>query len=375
MAKRRNFTDQFKAKVALEALRGDKTVQEIAAKHQLHPNQVSTWKRQAIDGMADVFSGGKQSGPTEAEVKELHAKIGRLAVENDFLSEGLKPVSPEEKRAMIIRDHPELSISKQCKLVRLSRSAFYYTPVGIDADTLAMMKEIDRVFTKYPFFGSRQIAAYLRREEIAVGRHRVRRLMAKMGLEAVYKRPKTSQPHPQHPVYPYLLRSLQIERPNQVWCADITFVPVRNGFLYLVAIMDWASRKVLSWRLSNTMHADFCVEALQEAIVKYGPPEICNTDQGSQFTGSAWITTLTAAGARISMDGRGRYLDNIFIERLWRSLKQEAIYLQEISDGFQARRVIKGWMTFYNTERPHSALDRLTPDDAYWAGLEEQKAA
>ena len=166
-----------------------------------------------------------------------------------------------------------------------------------------------------------------------------------------------------------------IDRPNQVWCADITFVPVRNGFLYLVAIMDWATRKVLSWRLSNTMHADFCVEALSEAIARYGPPEIMNTDQGSQFTGSAWITTLTEAGVRISMDGRGRYLDNIFIERLWRSLKQEAIYLEEINEGFRARRVIKGWMAFYNTSRPHSALDRQTPDDAYWAGLEERHAA
>nr|WP_227538428.1 IS3 family transposase [Tritonibacter mobilis] len=375
MAKRRNFTDQFKAKVALEALRGDKTVQEIAAKHQLHPNQVSTWKRQAIEGMADVFSGGKQSGPTEAEVKELHAKIGRLAVENDFLSEGAQKVSPAKKRSMVQRDHPKLSISQQCKLVSLSRSAFYYTPVGIDADTLEMMKEIDRVFTKYPFFGSRQIAAYLRREGTVVGRHRVRRLMAKMGLEAIYKRPRTSQRHPQHPVYPYLLRKMQIDRPNQVWCADITFVPVKNGFLYLVAIMDWATRKVLSWRLSNTMHADFCVEALKEAMAKHGPPEIMNTDQGSQFTGSAWITTLTEVGVRISMDGRGRYLDNIFIERLWRSLKQEAIYLEEITDGFQARRVVKNWMAFYNTRRPHSALDRQTPDDAYWAGLAEQKAA
>ena len=284
-------------------------------------------------------------------------------------------MSPDKKRAMIKRNHPELSISQQCKLVRLSRSAFYYTPVGIDADTLALMKEIDRVFTKYPFFGSRQIAAYLRRDGTVVGRHRVRRLMAKMGLEAIYKRPRTSQPHPQHPVYPYLLRKMQIDRPNQVWCADITFVPVRNGFLYLVAIMDWATRKVLSWRLSNTMHADFCVDALNEAIAKHGPPEIMNTDQGSQFTGAAWITTLTEAGVRISMDGRGRYLDNIFIERLWRSLKQEAIYLEEISDGFQARRVIKNWMAFYNAERPHSALDRQTPDDAYWAGLKEQKAA
>ena len=276
---------------------------------------------------------------------------------------------------MIQRDHPDLSISQQCKLVQLSRSAFYYTPVGIDTETLAMMKEIDRVFTKYPFFGSRQIAAYLRREGKVVGRHRVRRLMAKMGLEAIYKRPRTSQPHPQHPVYPYLLRKVQIDQPNQVWCADITFVPVRNGFLYLVAIMDWATRKVLSWGLSNTMHADFCVEALTEAIAQYGPPEIMNTDQGSQFTGAAWITTLTEAGVRISMDGRGRYLDNIFIERLWRSLKQEAIYLEEICDGFHARRVIKNWMAFYNTERPHSALARQTPDDAYWPGLEQQKAA
>ena len=284
-------------------------------------------------------------------------------------------MSPEKKRAMIKRDHPQLSISQQCKLVRLSRSAFYYAPVGIDTDTLAMMKEIDRVFTKYPFFGSRQIAAYLRREGVVVGRHRVRRLMARMGLEAIYKRPRTSQPHPQHPVFPYLLRKMQIDRPNQVWCADITFVPVRNGFLYLVAIMDWASRKVLSWRLSNTMHADFCVDALNEAIAKYSPPEIMNTDQGSQFTGSAWITTLTEADVRISMDGRGRYLDNIFIERLWRSLKQETIYLEEINDGFQARRIAKNWIAFYNTERPHSALDRRTPDEAYWTDLEEQKAA
>ena len=276
---------------------------------------------------------------------------------------------------MIQRDHPKLSISQQCKLVRLSRSAFYYTPVGVDAVTLEMMKEIDCVFTKYPFFGSRQIAAYLRREDIVVGRHRVKRLMAKMGLEAIYKRPRTSQPRPQHLVYTYLLRKMQINRPNQVWFADITFVPVRNGFLYLVAIMDWASRKVLSWRLSNTMHADFCVEALNETIAKHGPPEIMNTDQGNQLTGSAWITKLTEENVRISMDGRGRYLDNIFIERLWRSLKQEAIYLEEISDGFQARRVIKDWMAFYNTKRPHSALDRQTTDEAYWIDLEGQKAA
>lgn len=284
-------------------------------------------------------------------------------------------MSPAKKKAMIHCDHPTLSISRQCRLVKLSRSAFYYAPVGTDEATLELMKTIDRVFTKYPFFGSRQILAYLRRSGIVAGRHRVRRLMAKMGLEAIYKRPRTSQPHPQHPVYPYLLRKMVIDRPNQVWCADITFIPVKRGFLYLVAIMDWATRKVLSWRLSNTMHADFCVEALKEAIDRFGPPEIMNTDQGSQFTGLAWITTLTDARVRVSMDGRGRYLDNIFIERLWRSLKQEAVYLEELNDGFQAHRVIQDWMNFYNTDRPHTALERRTPKEAYWAGQTEKLAA
>lgn len=284
-------------------------------------------------------------------------------------------MSPAEKKSMVTRDHPNLSIVRQCEILELSRSAFYYAPVGLDKETLAIMKAIDRAFTKYPFFGSRQIRAYLRREGIVVGRHRVRRLMRLMGLEAVYKRPRTSQPHPAHRVYPYLLKGISIDLPNQVWCADITYIPVRRGFLYLVAIMDWATRKVLAWRLSNTMHASFCVEALEEALAKHDPPEIINTDQGSQFTGADWITTLTEADVRISMDGRGRYLDNIFIERLWRSLKQEAVYLTELQDGFQAQQVIEDWIRFYNTERPHSALDHQTPLEAYWAGRNEKQAA
>jgi putative transposase len=284
-------------------------------------------------------------------------------------------MSPAEKKAMIRRDHPELSVGRQCRLVKLSRSAFYYRPMGVDDETLAVMTAIDKVFTRYPFFGSRQITAYLRRDGIVVGRHRVRRLMRLMGLEAIYKRPRTSQPHPAHPVYPYLLKNLAIDQPNLVWCADITFIPVRHGFLYLVAIMDWATRKVLSWRLSNTMHASFCVEALEEAVARYGPPGIMNTDQGSQFTGSAWITTLAEAGVRASMDGRGRCMDNIFIERLWRSLKQEAVYLAEIEDGFHARRVIGEWVAFYNADRPHSALEHRTPDEAYWGREPERQAA
>lgn len=283
-------------------------------------------------------------------------------------------MSPTEKKSMVTRNHPGLSIARQCELLKLSRSAFYYTPVGMDEETLAAMKAIDQVFTKYPFFGSRQIRAYLRREGVMVSRHRIRRLMRLMGLEAIYKRPRTSQPHPAHRVYPYLLKGMAIDRPNQAWCADITYIPVRHGFLYLVAIMDWATRKVLSWRLSNTMHASFCIEALEEAMAKYGPPEIMNTDQGSQFTGADWITMLSDASVRVSMDGRGRYLDNIFIERLWRSLKQEAIYLTELQDGFQAQRVIQEWIGFYNAERPHSALEYQTPREAYW-GEENQKQA
>ncbi|MFT5065654.1 MAG: putative transposase [Yoonia sp.] len=199
--------------------------------------------------------------------------------------------------------------------------------------------------------------------------------MGIMGLQAIYKGPNTRKKHPQHRIYPYLLRKVPITRPNHVWCSDITYIPVRRGFLYLVAIMDWATRKVLAWRLSNTLDASFCVDALNEAIAKYGKPEIMNTDQGSQFTGSAWITTLTEAEVKISMDGRGRYLDNIFIERLSRSLKQEAVYLHELQDGFQAKRVIKDWISFYNSERPHTALEKRTPDNAFFDAERNQKAA
>jgi putative transposase len=199
-------------------------------------------------------------------------------------------MSPTECNALINADWTDLSLTKQCKLLKISRSSLYYTPVGVNAETLELMYEINQVFTKFPFFGSRQITAYL---QFHAGRHRVRRLMGIMGLQAIYKGPNTSKKHPQHRIYPYLLRKLPIKRPNHVWCSDITYIPVRRGFLYLVAIMDWATRKMLAWRLSNTLDARFCVEALKEAITKYGKPEIMNTDQGSQFTGSAWITTLT----------------------------------------------------------------------------------
>jgi putative transposase len=277
-------------------------------------------------------------------------------------------MSRGERKAMIVRGHPALSLSRQCEVLSISRSSFYHAAKGESPATLALMRRIDEVFLKYPFYGSRQMARQLRREGVRIGRHRVRRLMRLMGLAAIYQAPRTSAPHPAHRVYPYLLKGLVIDRPNRVWCADITYIPVQRGFLYLVAIMDWATRHVLSWRLSNTMDARFCVEALEEALSRYGKPEIFNTDQGSQFTSLDFTGVLKDAGVAISMDGRGRCMDNIFIERLWRSLKYEAVYLHELTDGFRAERVIRNWMGFYNTERPHSALAGRTPAEAYGAG-------
>ena len=227
------------------------------------------------------------------------------------------------------------------------------------------MRRIDELFLKYPFYGARRMALHLRREGVRIGRRRAPRLMCLMGLQAIYRAPRTSAPHPEHRIYPYLLRGLAIERPDHVWCSDITYIPVRRGFLYLVAIMDWASRYVLAWRLSNTLDAGFCTDALDETLAAHGAPEIFNTDQGSQFTSMTFTGRLQAAGIRISMDGRGRFMDNIFIERLWRSLKYEAIYLHEIADGLTARRLIRDWVVFYNAERPHAALGGRTPAEAY----------
>ena len=274
-------------------------------------------------------------------------------------------MSRAERRAMVERDHPALSLSRQCRLLSIGRSSLYYTSRGESAETLALMRRIDELFLKYPFYGARQMVRHLRREGVRIGRRRAGRLMRLMGLQAVYRAPRTSEAHPERRVYPYLLKGLEIERANQVWCADITYIQVRRGFLYLVAVMAWASRHVLAWRLSNTLDAGFCVEALNEALARHGTPEFFNTDQGSQFTGFAFTGHLREAGVRISMDGRGRCLDNVFIERLWRSLKYEAVYLRELADGFEARRVIGEWIGFYNTERPHSALGGRTPAEAY----------
>ncbi len=264
-------------------------------------------------------------------------------------------------------DHAVLSIVRQCDLLSISRSGFYYEPRGESAENLALMRLIDEAYLHFPYYGSRQMARHLRRLRHAVGRRRVRRLMAKMGLAAIYQKPRTSAPNREHRIYPYLLRELVIDRPNQVWCSDITYISMRRGFMYLVAVMDWATRRVLSWRVSNSMEADFCIEALEEALAKHGRPEVFNTDQGSQFTSPCFTGILATNGIKISMDGRGRWMDNVFIERLWRSLKYECIYLYAFETGGELRAGVSTWLGHYNSHRPHSTLCGRTPDEVYYA--------
>lgn len=261
--------------------------------------------------------------------------------------------------------HPELSIRRQCELLGMARSMLYYSPIGVSAEELALMKEIDRLFTKWPFYGSRKILLELRKAGHKVNRKRVQRLMQLMGLQALVPGPHTSKPHPEHRIYPYLLGGIDVVRPNQVWAADITYIPLEHGWGYLVAIIDWHSRAILSWRLSNTMTVDFCVEALEEALRQHGRPEIFNSDQGAQFTSSDFTDVLKREGVTISMDGKGRATDNIFIERVWRSLKYEDVYLHDYATLAEAQAGIAKWIRFYNVRRPHAALDNQTPMEVY----------
>ena len=272
---------------------------------------------------------------------------------------------------MVDPANSHVSIVRQCRLLSISRSGWYYERKGENPFNLSLMRMIDEQFLATPYYGSRQMARHLRRTGYCVGRKRVRRLMRLMGLEAIYQSPKTSIPHPDNKIYPYLLNGLIINKPNQVWCSDISYIPIKRGFLYLVAIMDWYSRKDLAWRLSNTLDAEFCVEALKEAIRYYGMPEIFNTDQGSQFTGFKFTNTLKDCGMKISMDGKGRWMDNVFIERLWRSLKYECVYLNNFENGRQAKSMIGNWMIHYNMDRPHSTFDGRTPHEVYVSNLNE----
>ena len=278
-------------------------------------------------------------------------------------------MSRAERRALVERENAALPVSQQCRLLAVSRSSVYRQPTEVSEVDRAIVALIDRQYLARPYYGSRRMAAWLATQGHVVNRKRVRRLMRLMGLVAIYQRPNTSKAAAAHKVYPYLLGGIAIERVNQVWCSDVTYIPMAKGFLYLVVIMDWVSRAVLAWRLSNTLGADFCVEALEEALSRYGRPEIFNTDQGGQFTSDDFTGTLKDHGIMISMDGKGRCMDNIFVERLWRSLKYEEVYLHAYATVAEAKARIGAWLDFYNDERQHQSLGYRTPRQIYDEGL------
>jgi putative transposase len=266
---------------------------------------------------------------------------------------------------MIDREHG-LPVTKQAKVLNISRGSVYYLPRPVPERDLKLMRRIDELHMDYPFVGSRMMQGLLQQEGFGVGRKHTATLMKKMGIEALYRRPRTSKPEPGHRIYPYLLRQAKVDRPNQAWAMDISYIPMAKGFVYLAAIIDWFTRKVLSWRVSITMETAFCVEALEEALVKHGAPAIFNTDQGSQFTSEAFTGVLKERGILISMDGKGAWRDNVFVERLWRSVKYEEVYLKAYASVAEARENLGRYFTFYNTRRPHQALDGMTPDQAYF---------
>ncbi|WP_373429603.1 MULTISPECIES: IS3 family transposase [Cupriavidus] len=373
---RRTHSATFKAKVAMAALKGDKTLAELAQQYDVHPSQITEWKQQLAEHAADVFGGGKTKTAAEppVDVKALHAKIGQLTLENDFLGARARQGGIAERKAMIDRDHP-LPVSRQVKLVDISRSSVYYQPRPISDADLRLMRRIDELHLEHPFAGARMLARLLRRESIPVGRRHVRTLMKRMGIEALYRRPNTSRKHAAHKIWPYLLRDRTIDRANQVWALDTSYIPMARGFVYLMAVVDWASRKVLAHRVAITLESCHAVEALEEAFAKYGTPEIVNTDQGSQFTATGFTDAVLDRGIRLSMDGKGSWRDNVFVERLWRSVKYEEVYLKAYDSVSHARRSIANYLTWYNQRRPHSSLADQTPDEAYFATLPAIKSA
>ncbi|AWV02153.1 IS3 family transposase [Burkholderia sp. JP2-270] len=372
---RRTHSAAFKAKVALAAVKGERTLAELAQQFDVHPDQITEWKRQLQERAADVFgAAGMPSSEPPVDLKALHAKIGQLTLENGFFRRCAHQGGIAERKTMIDRTHA-LPVSQQTRLVGIARSSAYYRPQPVSETDLLLMRRIDELHMEFPFAGARMLARLLRRDGHEVGRRRVRTLTKRMGVEALYCKPNTSRRNAQHKIWPYLLRGMKIARANQMFALDTTYIPMARGFVYLTAVVDWASRKILAHRVAITLEATHAVEALEEAFARYGLPDIVNTDQGSQFTAGAFTEAVLGRGVRLSMDGKGAWRDNVFVERVWRSIKYEEIYLRAYESVSHARRSIGDHIELYNRKRPHSSLADQTPDEAYFATLPAIKSA
>src|SRR5271165_1059061 len=321
-----------------------------------------------------VWSGRQRDHATERRCEEAARQDRRADARERFFRRSAHQSRAAERKAMIDRAY-DLPIGKQAEVLNISRGSVYYLPRPVSVADLAIMRRLDRLHLEFPFAGSRMLRGLLAADGCKIGRRHVKTLMRRMGIEALYRRPRTTRPEPGHKIYPYLLRGIEITRPNQVWAMDITYIPMAHGFVYLAVVLDWATRRVLSWRLSITMEAAFCVETLEDALARHGRPEIFNTDQGSQFTGAAFTGALIKNAIAISMDGKGAWRDNVFVERLWRSVKYEEVYLRAYESVSEARTSIGRYLDFYNGRRPHSSLDGTTPDQAYFTPLPLRLAA
>jgi putative transposase len=363
---RKRYSAEFKARVALDAVKGLKTVNEFASTYGVHPTQITHWKHQLQKEVPEIFSArrAKREHDHEAFQAQLYQQIGQLKVELDWVKKKLV-LPPEDKRELIEPSHPQLSIARPCDLVGLPRSTYYYQEQGESAENLTLMRLLDPQYTDTPYDGIRRMTAWLQSQGYAVHHKRVARLLRTLGVETIYPKPRISEPHPAHRVYPYLLRGVPITRVHHVWSTDITYIRLHGGFIYLVAVMDWFSRSVLSWAVSITMDVGCCLEALDHALAQ-ARPEIFNTDQGAQCTSIDFTGRLTAAGIQMSMDGRGRALDNVFVERLWRTVKYEEVYWKDYETPREAMQGLGTFFVRYNEWRQHQALGYQTPASVYF---------
>ena len=371
MPKGKRISASLKAQIVLEALREDKSVAQIASENHIHPNRIHKWKKQALENFSQLFEEDHQGlrareAEHERALNELYAEIGRLSAQLSWLKKNLASnLSRAERLAMLEKDHPELPLKVQAELLGISYSSLFYQPVPPSEWELAIKRRIDEIYTACPFYGSRKIVVILR-PEFGVSRPAVQAYMREMGISAIVPGPNTSKPAPEHQIYPYLLKNVTAQYPNHVWGIDITYIRLAHGWLYLTAVLDWYSRYLISWALSQTLEMDFVLTAVDNALFQ-AKPEIWNSDQGSHFTSPKYLERLQRAEIKISMDGRGRARDNIFTERLWRTLKYEEVYLHDYTSPKEAHHQLANYIRFYNFERPHQALDYLTPAQVFGA--------